>query len=333
MNTRRQFLLSSAAALTLDPLSIPVAFAAPGPNFKLFDAHAHLKSEDLQRYARVVGQPAPAGAPPGAGPALPVGSEISPTPEVDRVLRWMDENGVAAGAAVQHRGTYGYDNSYILDSADLHPDRLKPVVVLNAEDPKTPDLMHALAIGHGLAGVRLTGMQAADGSFPWLTSAPALATWAAADALGLVMDLMTVPPGKSSAAIKQVMIVAMQYPRVRIVLDHVAWPDAEGRPEYGIDASHRLLAQRPNIYYKFTTINLDFLRTANVPATDALRHIVDVYGAQHVLWGSDIGNSAGLYSEMVSRIVAATTRLSERERRDVLHDTGNGVFVRGGIRG
>ena len=50
------------------------------------------------------------------------------------------------------------------------------------------------------------------------------------------------------------------------------------------------------------------------------------------MWGSDAGNSAGAYHELVERILAATSRLSGSERRQLLHDTGERVFVQGGRR-
>jgi L-fuconolactonase len=320
MLTRRNWLLS-ALALAAHPLAALGRSSGSGLPFKLFDAHAHLKSDDLQHYPRV-----PA-APPGPGPAPPV--PTGETPEVVRLLRWMDHSGVEGAAAVQHRGTYGYDNRYILDSTDQYRARLVPVVVLDAQDPKTPATVRELIEQHGIAGVRLTGARSTDGSFPWLSSAPALDTWAAVNEAGLVMDLMSLPPGSSAPAMAEYARLAAQFPRVRLILDHCAWPDAAA-PDFGIDAEHRALARHRNIYYKFTTINLEALRVAQVPARDALRHVVSVYGADHVLWGSDIGNSAGLYGEMVSRIVAASAGLSASDRRQVLHDTGRAVLVRGG---
>lgn len=326
MFTRRKVLLGSMAA-TLLPLRFPTARAGSGLPFKLFDAHAHLRSEDRTRYPRVATPPA-AGGPPGP----PNGGAHGETPEVDRVLHWMDENGVAGGAAVQHRATYGFDNSYILDSTDRHPDRLVPVTVLNAEDPATPDVVRSLVKQHGLAGMRLTGMRAADGTFPWLDSSQALRTWEVINELGLVMDLMTTPPGNSPLAIAELLKLAPRFPQTRLVLDHVAWPDAQGAPDFGIDEPHRELAAHKNVYYKFSTINIDLLAAAQVPATDMLRHVVDTYGADHVLWGSDIGNSAGTYAEMVRKIVASAAKLTTGEQQQVLHDTGHAVYVRGGLR-
>jgi predicted TIM-barrel fold metal-dependent hydrolase len=323
MITRRELLLSTTAVALL-PWHARAQIGSGLP-FKLFDAHAHLRSEDQSRYPRVVNPPG-SGAPPGP----PNGGSNGETPQVDHVLHWMDESGVAGAAAVQHRATYGYDNSYILDSADLHPDRLAPVTVLNAEDPATPALIRTLTRQHGLAGVRLTGPHAADGSYPWLDSTQALATWTVINELGLVMDLMFTPPGNSPPALAELLRLVPRFPQARVVLDHVAWPDPAGAPDFGIDGAHRELASLKNIYYKFTTINIDLLTAANLPATDTLRHVVDLYGADHVLWGSDIGNSAGTYPEMVHKMLTAALPLTRAEQQRVLHDTGRAVYVRGG---
>jgi predicted TIM-barrel fold metal-dependent hydrolase len=309
--------------------------AAEGVSFRLFDAHVHLVADDKRKYPRGGGgnpPPSGGGLPPGVGgqPGGSAGNSVRAEPDVERVIHWMDEQGVEGGAAVQKRGTYGYDNSYILDSADLHKDRLAPVVVLDAQDAKTPQLVRDLVKKRGLAALRLTGGPAADGSFPWLSSPAALNTWAVAEETGVVMDLMITSSGPSPAGIAEIIKLAQRFPKARLVLDHVAYPNPQGGPEYGIDIIHRSLAQYRNIYYKFTIINLDLLREAKVPAADFVRRIVDVYGADRVMWGSDVGNSAGTYQELVSRIVAATAKLDDSEKRMVLHDTGKSVFVRGG---
>jgi L-fuconolactonase len=323
MLTRRTWLLA-ASAVAVQPLAAWARASGSGLPFPLFDAHAHLKSDDLHRYPR-----APAPAPiPGPVPPQPTGE----TPEVVRVLRWMDQNGVAAGAAVQHRSTYGVDNRYLLDSTDQYRTRLVPVVVLDAEDPKTPDLVRQLIEQHGLAGVRLTGMRGSASAMPWLNSSAAHRTWAVVNEAGLTMDLMTLPPGSPAEALAEYGRLAQQYPQVRLVLDHCGWPIADGPPNYGLDEAHRALIAHRNIYFKFTTVNLEALRVVQVSARDALRHYVSVMGADRLLWGSDIGNSAGLYAEMVSRIVSASSGLGKSERRQLLHDTAAAVFVAGGRR-
>jgi len=333
--TRRGVLLGSGGVL--------VACAPLFVFFPLFDGHVHLVADDLKTFPRVAaGPPPPAGARPGGG-GLPPGVGGQPggksgntrraDPDVERVVLWMAEQGIEAIAAVQKRGTYGLDNRYIIASSDKYPAKLAPVVVLDAEDARTPDTMRELVRDHGLAGLRLTGGAATDGSFPWLNSPRALSAWTVAEQTGLVMDLMITAVGRSSQAVDAYIALAQKYPSTRLVLDHVGYPSVAGAPDYGIDATHQRLAQQKNIYFKVSTINFDLLRNAGIPEAAFVQRTVDVYGADHVLWGSDLGNSAGSYAELSARMKRNVAMLSDAQQHAVLHDTGRSVFVRGGTRG
>ena len=160
----------------------------------LFDAHAHLVADDQQAYPRNPMQRA-ANAPPRLPGVIgkPGGHHgpqpINEVPDVSRMLEWMAHEGVDGAVAVQKRMIYRYDNSYILDSSDRHPDIFSAVVILDAEDAGTAPLVRRYITEHGLAGVRLFGGRGADGGMPWLNSPMALKTWEVAQAHGLVMDL------------------------------------------------------------------------------------------------------------------------------------------------
>jgi len=133
---------------------------------------AHLKSDDLHRL------PASPGLTADPGPPLPPPQPTGETPEVVRVLRWMDQNGVAAAAAVQHRGTYGVDNRYLLDSTDQYRTRLVPGSWRSMRKIPTPPTWCGrsfLIEQHGLAGVRLTGPRGGAGAMPWLSFRPHIA--------------------------------------------------------------------------------------------------------------------------------------------------------------
>lgn len=321
MLTRRRFLGTAtlgAAAISLTGR----AAESPSPrlSFALFDTHAHLASDDRVRY------------PHAAAAAAQPQAEAVQAPEADKLLGWMDESNVAGAVAVQRSDTYGYNNYYVLDSADRFRSRLMPVVELDAADEKTPGLIRQYVRERGLAGLRLTGGLTQDGSLPWLDWAAARRSWAVAEQLSLAMVIMTRPPGRMPAAITEYAKLARDYPNVRLVLDHLAWPEAAGAPEYGIDATHRTLALFPNICFKFSSRNLAALAAAKVPAPEMLRRLVDVYGADRVMWGSDVGSSAGAYGEQVRGAIAATAMLTTEEQRKVLRDTGMRVFVRGGVR-
>jgi len=323
MLTRRQFLGTAtlgAAAVSLagKAAEMPV----PRLAFPLFDTHAHLISSDQVRYPRVAGD---AGAPTalGAAPAIP---------EAEKLLVWMDENNVGGAVAVQPPGTYGFNNYYVLDSADRFRSRLMPVVVLDTTSDGTPDLLRQYIRERGLAGLRITGPLAEDGSLAWLDSTTARRSWEVAEQHSLAIDIVTAPPGRMPAAIAACAKLARDYPNTRLVLDHLAWLQPAAGPDYGIDADLRSLALFPNIYLKFTSLNLAQLSAAQMSAPELLRRLVDVYGADRLMWGSDIGNTAGTYADFVRSAVGATTLLNAEEQRKVLRDTGMRVFVRGGAR-
>lgn len=310
-----------------------------GPNgqpVKLFDSHAHLVADDVTRYPRN-----PMKRSPNAPPRLPgvIGlpggkhgdNPINEVPDVSRMLPWMREAGVVEAVAVQKRMVYRYDNSYIIDSSDAHPEVFSAVVILDAEDERTPSVVRDYVEHHGLAGVRLFGGREPDGTMPWLDSPRALQTWAVADEYRIVMDIEVLAAGGGGPSVPAIIALARRFPNLRVVLDHMLEPEAEDE-NFGFDARFEPLAAEPNIYFKFTSINLDIYRESGIPADQALRSAVDLFGADRIMWGSDIGTSSGTYLDMVQRMLDATALLSDAERHAVLYETGKAVFEKGGLR-
>jgi predicted TIM-barrel fold metal-dependent hydrolase len=310
--------------------------SAAGTRPLLFDSHAHLVADDQVRYPRNPMKRA-ADAPPRAPGVIgkPGGKHgpnpINEVPDVARMLVWMKEENVDGAVAVQKRMIYRYDNSYILDSSDAHPDIFSAVVILDAEDAGTPGLVRSYIEQNGLAGVRLFGGRQPDGSMPWLNSPQALKTWDVAEEFGLVIDLEVLAVGGGGPSVPTIIELARRYPNVRIVLDHLLEPEAT-EEHFGLDERFEKLAHEHNIFFKFTSINLDEYREADVPAEQVLRRAVDLFGADRIMWGSDIGTSSGTYKEMVQRMIDASVLLTEEEKRAVWHDTGKRVFVKGGAR-
>ena len=304
----------------------------------LFDSHAHLVADDQVRYPRNPMQraadapyrhPGVIGKPGGHHGPHPV-NEV---PDALRMLQWMQDENVDGMVAVQKRMIYRLDNSYILDSSDLYPELFSAVVILDAEDDATPALVRQYVQNNGLAGVRFFGGRKPDGRMPWLNSQEALRTWDVAQEFGLVIDLEVLSEGGGGPSIPAIIALARKYPNIRIVLDHLLEPEmTEGHGEhYGLDARYETLAGEKNIFFKFTSINLDICREENIPADKVLRRAVDLYGADHVMWGSDIGTSSGTYKEMVQRFLDSAVLLNPQEKAAVFHDTGKCVFVKGGV--
>ena len=68
-------------------------------------------------------------------------------------------------------------------------------------------------------------------------------------------------------------------------------------------------------------------------STEVLRRTVDMFGADHLMWESDIGTSSGTCKDMVQRFLDSAVLLSPAELKAVAHDTGKRVFVKGGVKG
>jgi predicted TIM-barrel fold metal-dependent hydrolase len=301
----------------------------------LFDSHAHLVADDQERYPRnPMKRAANAPTRPPGVIGLPGGhhgpTPINEVPDATRMIRWMHEENVDGMVAVQKRMIYRYDNSYILDSSDAYPGVMMAVVILDAEDEATPQLVHRYVKQHGLAGLRLFGGRDEAGQMPWLNSPSALKSWAAVDACGIVMDLEVLSRGGGGPSVPAITELARTYSNTRIVLDHLLEPEVDDSPDFGIDERFLPLAAEKNIFFKFTSINLDLYREAGIPAADVLRRAVDIFGAHRIMWGSDIGTSSGTYKDMVARMLAATAKLNAAETSAVLHQTGRAVFSRSG---
>ncbi len=319
----------SGLALTM-LAAAPSRAATPG-EIKMFDGHLHLVSEDLQHYPRASGPPPDGAAPPGSGPA-PGDSIEASMPRLNSTaelaLGWMDGAGVETAAAIQRVSSYGLDNSYILDSADAHPEHFRPVVVLDARDEATPERVSELVKTRKIAGLRLTGGKDASGAYPWMESPAALKTWAALDRNGLSMGLGFAPQTFSLEALQATLRMAQMFPRVNIVVDHMGRPKIEGAPGYGVSDYPAALSSQPNVFFKLTTENFYVLEEAKISATGFVRHIVDRFGAGRILWGSNMGTSSGTYAQMVLRARQAVASLTPAEQLLVLRETGRSVFVR-----
>ena len=305
-------------------------------DIRLFDAHAHLVSDDQARYPRhpiELNRPGGSGTPSPFGPGtigIPGGMHgphpTNEKPTAEQLHRWMCQQGVVAIAAVQKGMIYGTDNSYIVDAADLFPDRMRAIVILDPEEDKTLPEIRAGA-ERGIIGVRYFPIAIED-KLAWFSSAKSVEMWALCDELGLAVDIEG-PTSDSEVLIPFIETMADRFPNAPIVLDHLFLPDVTA-PDFGIGSQFDGFASRSNVYLKWTSLSMDVTRERGVSVEHVLRRAVDFYGADKIMWGSDIGTSSGRYDEMVRRGIESTSLLTDQERRSVLHDTGRRVLMKWG---
>lgn len=286
----------------------------------IFDSHAHLISADQTAY-----------------PPRPLRGKLSPGEfddpmTAEKLLRLMDETGVKAACAVQRAHVYGYENDYILDSAQQHPDRFRAVVVLPAQSPDTPASLRRLVTERGAAGVRYVAPSFPVSTTEWLSADEAVASWQAAAELGIPICIHVLHVQRESVLPALATMVG-RFPDATVVVDHVGgahaatveqnWLTSQGRaPGEAFIDSAIALAEHPNVVMKYSTINLE--NCADGAAF--LDRAVSVFGSDRVIWGSDIGQSRGDYAHMVRDAVDATANLDETARRAVLYGNAARIY-------
>jgi len=302
-------------------------------SIQLLDTHAHLIADDWDTYrARPF------------TPDLPVPDRPSFTVTAEDLLALMDKHGVVHSCLVQRGHVYGYDNSYILDSARKYPERLHPVVILDTQDPRTPDIYREMVRSDGVAGFRMANSRPWILDTAWMSSPTAMEIWRACAELGTPMTLI-VFGNQLSYVLPLIKMIALQFPALPIILDHGAMPygmsqyevallEKDGHivempppPHYGIDETIAIFESVPNIYFKITEINMERLVKAKVRPADLIRRMVDGFGSDRLIWGSDVGQSMlWNYAEKVEMAIDATDLLSAAEARNFLHDNGARIY-------
>lgn len=299
----------------------------------LFDTHAHLIADDPVAY------------PPSPMRGTTTFTTMTYTATADWLIGQMDAHGVAQACVVQRGHVYGYDNSYIIDSAKRFPDRFVPVVILDAQNPQTPATLTRMVREDGVRGVRFAQTLFEDYGTNWMNSPAAMDCWRTAADLGIPVAIIfyrlhlpwTLPALK---------FVAEQVPALNLIIDHVgtahtaSTPEMNryrangfdatlpGPPDYGIDATIAMFERMPQVRFKLTEIVLDRLADQGVEPARFVRVLADRFGAERLMWGSDLGQSEKSYDVKASMARDAAGLLNDEERRSFLHDTAARVYAR-----
>jgi predicted TIM-barrel fold metal-dependent hydrolase len=108
---------------------------------------------------------------------------------------------------------------------------------------------------------------------------------------------------------------------VPVVLDHVASVEV-AEPDADLLLA---LVDRPEVYVKVTTLNF-----ARVDPAPLVEWLVTHFGADRVLWGSDVTQTRGAYADMVATARRAVAGLSEPDAERVLGGTAATLYRVGG---
>ncbi|MBR8123158.1 amidohydrolase [Burkholderia multivorans] len=270
----------------------------------IVDIHPHIISDDEKRYP-----PAPL-----FGKRSEWSQERPNT--VEALISAMDEAGVAKAAVVHSSTTYGFDNSYVVDSCARFPDRL---VAVGSVDMLADDVASVIEkwVGSGLAGLRIfTGGSTKDFDPSELENPKSFRAWEILAELKLPMCIQTGPIG-----LPQVRMLAQKFPRVNIVLDHLARPDVLDGPPYANAASLFAMADLPNVYLKLTPRIFGDVKREKASAETFFPRVVEAFGAARLAWGSNFPTSPGTLTEILATAQDGLQCLSETDREWIFGKT------------
>jgi predicted TIM-barrel fold metal-dependent hydrolase len=302
----------------------------------LFDTHAHLISDDWERYS-----PKPLRA------DLPTPPRTDYTVTAEALIGMMDDHGVPTACVVQRGHLYGYDNSYIIDSAKRFPGRLLPVVILDPQDPETPARFTDMVKHHGVRGFRMANTRPFHLDTAWMSSPAAMQVWKTCADLGTPMALIFFY-NQLPYVLPLLRIIARMYPSLPILIDHLGtaygvplpelnWAKEAGLtelpkpppPDFGINETIRIFEDTPNVYFKLTEVNLERLHAAGIVPARLVRRMADSFGAERLVWGSDVGQSLRwAYADKASMGRHSADFLSAPERALFLHDNAARIYTR-----
>jgi L-fuconolactonase len=229
---------------------------------QITDTHAHIYSRDEASYPMIED---PLRPPPGTG-------------TIEHLQREMAAEGVQRVVAIHTSTAYRWDNRFLTDSSRTHAPWMVGVCTLNPEDSGSPALLR-----HYVANDNVRGMRSvpAGRSQDQLDHPGVDALWTTAEELGIVINVLIHLNDELEALLQR-------HPGLRVVLDHCMYP--RGKDGLAVETIQRVLrlARYPNLYAKLTWL-VDSSDTED-PFTDTyplLRAVVDAYGPERCVWGSD----------------------------------------------
>ena len=246
-----------------------LARAAP-----IVDTHMHVWSNDLARF-------------PFSHPYKP---DFKPPPiagTAEMLLQEMDQFGIDFAVLVQPI-YLGWDNTYVAECAKTWPRRFRAHGLIDPVDPDRASKLEYWMRRHRLSGMRFSPIYY-EGREDWLDSEASLPLWRKAEELGAIFNFFI-----ATHQLPRLEKTIRRFPRVSVVIDHLARVDLR-RPDAATEFAKLLrLASYPNVWAKIS--ELQFISvSAEYPFRDTfplVRRLYDAFGPDRLLWGTGFPGAA-----------------------------------------
>jgi L-fuconolactonase len=277
--------------------------------FDIVDTHTHAISPDQVRY-----------------PLAPVGGHQSDwsahrPADYETLLAAMDQAGIARAMVVQASTAYGNDNRYVVEAVNAHPDRFAGVFSIDVLAADNVAQMQRW-IDAGMSGLRIfTTGTTMPGQASWLDDERTYPVWEYAQKHNISICLQM-----TAAGISPMLRLLKLFPKVRVLLDHLARPDLAGGPPYDSAAPLFSLADYQGVYLKLTNRTISEAgRGASTPEAFFPR-VIAAFGAQRIAWGSNFPSAEGSLVSLLAEAKQGLAMLSDSDRAWIFGDTARAIY-------
>ena len=278
-------------------------------NASIIDTHPHVIAADTQRYPR-----APLGGHQSDwSQTRPVG--------VEQLIEEQDRAGIRKAVLVQASTCYGHDNSYVADAVAAYPQRFTGVFSC---DILAADACEAMErwMKRGLTGMRLfTTGSTMPGQAGWLDDPQSFPAWRKAEEGRLPVCLQMTADG-----IPAIENILRRFPRLVLVLDHLARPIQEDGPPYAAADSLWRLAKHPGVFLKATERNFLGAMQGKATPESFFGRVVSEFGAARLAWGSNFPASERSLPELVRLAQDTLAFLPDTECQWIFSRTAQTIY-------
>jgi len=239
---------------------------------------------------------------------------------VEQALGFMDKQDIFGGVLIQV-SMYSFNNSYLLECGRRYPDRFRLVGMLDPLSDNIESEMEEL-FKQGVRGLRLAMHLRED--IPWFNHPGADRLWSKASELGMILALL-VGLNHLDEAVKSI----QRYPKVPVVIDHLARPDNLPYLDNYPFESLLQLARFEQVYVKASALGV--ISRQPYPHMDALEWVQQVYsafGPLRMMWGTDapMSQDPNEIPAAIKLIDLALPNISIKEREDILGGNAYRLF-------
>jgi predicted TIM-barrel fold metal-dependent hydrolase len=277
--------------------------------FDIVDTHTHAISPDQERY-----------------PLAPVGGHQSDwsahrPADYNSLLASMDDAGIARAMVVQASTAYGNDNRYVVEAVNAHPDRFAGVFSVDVLAADNIVQMQRW-VDAGMSGLRIfTTGTTMPGQASWLDDARTYPVWEYCQKHDISICLQM-----TAAGIAPMLNMLKLYPKVRVLLDHLARPDLAGGPPYESAASLFDLGKYPGVFLKLTNRTISEAARGQSTPEAFFPRVIEAFGAKRIAWGSNYPSAEGPLKTLLAEARRGLSMLSDSDKAWIFGDTARTIY-------